>query len=687
MPSARKLFVFDSIQRPNLKPPETAFDALPQIRSLPGKDDDMGLIELVDGSLRRIICLNGFDIPPDLKGFAVVDETFGAILDCLNDKTSLQLLAINRPVDVGEYCKNFLDLNAEGNAYLEWYADYTRKWFGRVCEVRLVPRKTFYLILGAEPSRKASREKQIARLDQFVKRVLKILSGAGQFANVLTRSETRLLIHSSMRLSYPSGLKEEPVEMMRASTMPDIKVENGKQFLLVDNSRVAVQVVSSLPATHRYGWLLDLLTMECATALSIHCRLGDKNSVRQASAKMPVEARRKVARKIAPAEVGLIEMSFYYSIAPHVVGDDKQLKVWQNAAREKLSSHAALITPKCDQFSAWTSTLPLGIDSGGIAHTILDSDARKNWPLYTGSCGLTGGLPMGFAAISSEPVFYDHSKKSGILAVASDFPDLSFFNALISVRLLTANFHVLYLDDGRNSLSFLQEVLGHEIVNDFRCRLPAVTALKQNAVLTTLSVEIEPTDLRDLLIECAETYGSASKPLALLLPSVGDWCSVACGARQFKEVLQELERLNVLLCASEVTDRLRSDGKLVGLLDSFCETKVVLPQKKNHLSFLRGLLQHDNRSWAFNWLKVDSVNDCEGQFLCFMQSGVGSGLVRIVPSPMDYWLCLSHKEMGIEKIRLMKDSLREKNPKLSAVDLARQTVYYLGIQQSDFSKT
>jgi hypothetical protein len=172
-----------------------------------------------------------------------------------------------------------------------------------------------------------------------------------------------------------------------------------------------------------------------------------------------------------------------------------------------------------------------------------------------------------------------------------------------------------------------------------------------------------------------------------LLPSVGDWCGVAGGVRQFEEVLQEFERRNVLLCVSEVTGRLRSDGKLVDLLDSFCETKVVLPQKKNHLSFLRGLLQHDNRSWAFNWLGVDSVNDCERHLPCFMQSRVGSGLVSIVPSPMDYWLCLSHDQLGMEKIRLMKESLREKNPKLSSVDLARQAAYYLGIQQSDLSRS
>ncbi|MBX3151834.1 hypothetical protein KF728_16880 [Candidatus Obscuribacterales bacterium] len=687
MPSARKLFVFDSIHRPNLKPPETAHDALPQIRSIPGADEDAGLIELLDGSLRRIIRLTGFTIPPDQRGFTAVDDMFGAILDCLSEKTSLQLLAINRPLDLGEHCENVLDLNAQGNAYLEWYADYTRKWFSRVCEQRLVPRKSFYLILGAEPSQKSSREKQIALLDRFVERVSKILSKAKQSPEVLTRAETRTLIHSCMRLSYPSGLREAPVELMRASTMPDVMVENGKQFLVVDGSRVSVQVVSSLPAKLRYGWLIDLLTMECATSLSLHCRIGDKNAVRQRAAKTPSETRRRANRMISSSDNSLIEMSFYYSIAPHVAGNDKQLKNWQTAAKDKLASRSALITPKCDQFSAWTSTLPLGIDAGGIAHVVSHTDARINWPLYGASCGLSIGLPMGFAAMSNEPVLYDHSKKPGIFAVGSEHSDLSFFNALMGVRLLTANFHVVYVEDGRNSLASLQEVLGHELVNDCQWGLPRKVALKPHAVVTIVQPQQDLSTFLEFLQDCTDVYGCVNKPTALFLPSSSEWYGGAGGARQFKKLLEEVQRLGILLCSSEVTSRLQSANRIIELLDAACDTKVILPQRTRHKRLVRQFLQHDRKSWAFEWLGMDSSRDNGVVIPCFMQTRTDYGLVRIIPSPMDFWLCMQNDDSGIEEMHKMKESLREKNPNLSLVDLARQAVYYLGVQQRDFTRS
>lgn len=687
MPPTRKLFVFDSIQRPNLKPPETAHDALPQIRSIPGADEDAGLIELVDGSLRRIISLNGFTIPADQRGFTAVDEMFGAILDCLGEKTSLQLLAINRPLDLGDHCENVLDLNAQGNAYLEWYADYTRKWFGRVCEWRIVPRKSFYLIVGAEPSLKSSREKQLALLDRLVKRVSRILSGAHQTPKVLTRAETRTLIHSCMRLSYPAGLRDEPVEVMRASTMPDVKVENGKQFLVVDDSRVSVQVVSSLPAAHRYGWLIDLLTIECATALSIHFKRGDKETVREASQKMPLETRRRVTRMISPSDASLFEMSFYYSIAPHVVGNDKQLKAWQTEAKKKLASHAALITPKCDQFSAWTSTLPLGIDAGGIAHVVSGRDAQKNWTLYTGSCGLSIGFPMGFAALSSEPVLYDHSKKPGIFAVASEPSDLSFFLALVTVRLLTSNFHVVYVEDGRNSLASLREVLGGELVNDCQWGLPRKVALKPHAVVTIASAQEDFSVFGEFLHDCKDVYSGENRPTALVLPSVSQWFGGASSAKQFQKLLEEVQQLGILLCSSELTSRLSKASKFVNLLDAACDTKIILPQRSRHKRVVREFLRHDRGSWAFEWLSLDSSRNNGAVLPSFIQTRNECGLVSIIPSPMDFWLCLQKDDSDAELVRVMKESLRETNPKLSQVDLARQTVYYLGLQQREFVRS
>jgi hypothetical protein len=176
-------------------------------------------------------------------------------------------------------------------------------------------------------------------------------------------------------------------------------------------------------------------------------------------------------------------------------------------------------------------------------------------------------------------------------------------------------------------------------------------------------------------------YGFANKPIALFLPSVSEWLGDASGAKQLRRLLEEVRRLGILLCSSEATPRLRNANGFFSLLDAACDIKVILPQRSSHKRLVRDFLRHDRSSWAFEWLGLDSSRNDGVEIPCFMQTRKGCGLVRIVPSPMDFWLCLQNKDSSVELMRSMKESVRETNPNLSQVDLARQAVYYLGLQQ------
>jgi hypothetical protein len=65
---------------------------------------------------------------------------------------------------------------------------------------------------------------------------------------------------------------------------------------------------------------------------------------------------------------------------------------------------------------------------------------------------------------------------------------------------------------------------------------------------------------------------------------------------------------------------------------------------------------------------------------CLLIVGAVHGTIRLVPSPMDYWICTSEPIKDIPKRLQMIEDVRRRNPKLSHTDACRQAVYYLGLQ-------
>jgi hypothetical protein len=687
MSPSRKLLVFDTYKREDIKPPETDNDVLPLVHSIPGRDDDPGLIELTTGGVRRIISLNGFEVPVDEHDSARIEQTFSELLDCLDKHSTLQLLAINRPVDVNTYVNDYLDIKPKDSPYLEWYAEYTKKWFRKVCDVALVPKKSFYVIVGVDGTRAADQSKHIARLDKLAKKVKKVLSNARLNPQILSRSQTRRVLFSSLRPSYPAGLNDQPVETLRRSSMPDVSIDNSKQFMVLDERQISNQTVSSLPASMKTGWLLKLITMPFSSTLSLHCRIADPEKVLKSAKNSPSELKQRIVREVTAHGTNLIELSFYLTISPSSEDENESINVYRDHAKSTFSSSNALITARCDQFSAWTATLPLGIDCGGIAHCIARDEAAKCWPLNTATCGSAPGLPVGFAKISREPVFFNHEKRSGVYALASRNEDLRFFHALMAIRLLTANFHILHFDDGQNSLQILEEVLGPQLVNNLRGleevvddSIAKLDSLQSTAALTVFSADHYVKDnFMDLIERWEKTYGDSERPLAIFLPGISEFGRTKTGIKSLKRLFDFVARKNILLNSSALTSDLKELEDLQELLDLHCETKVVLPQKVSDQRFAAKFLKLGMRQHAFKALNTRNRND-EYQVFCFLQTKDNRGLVSLVPSPMDFWLCCPHNKKRSDQVKQMKEELHEKYPRLSQTDLARQTFYYLGLE-------
>jgi hypothetical protein len=60
--------------------------------------------------------------------------------------------------------------------------------------------------------------------------------------------------------------------------------------------------------------------------------------------------------------------------------------------------------------------------------------------------------------------------------------------------------------------------------------------------------------------------------------------------------------------------------------------------------------------------------------------GGSHGTIRLVPSPMDYWMCTSEPLEDLPK-RLQKiEEVKRNNPTINHTDACRQAVYYLGLE-------
>lgn len=120
------------------------------IHSIPGEDEEEGLVVLSDGSFRKYISCKGINaLLFDEAEREMMARTFANFANsCESD---IQIIIKSRNLSVDEYLSRYQILLKTDNDYLKWYADYTDKWFRKVQDVTFVPQRDFYVVISYHP--------------------------------------------------------------------------------------------------------------------------------------------------------------------------------------------------------------------------------------------------------------------------------------------------------------------------------------------------------------------------------------------------------------------------------------------------------------------------------------------------------------------------------------------------------
>ena len=107
--------------------------------------------------------------------------------------------------------------------------------------------------------------------------------------------------------------------------------------------------------------------------------------------------------------------------------------------------------------------------------------------------------------------------------------------------------------------------------------------------------------------------------------------------------------------------------------------KLILRQDPSDLKVLKDTLRlSDAEVTAIESFSRDEEKRKDSQMLLIV--GAVHGTIRLVPSPMDYWVCTSEPIHDIPRRAEIIRQVKAKNPTFNHTDACRQAVFFLGMQ-------
>jgi type IV secretory pathway VirB4 component len=464
------------------------------IDSIPGKDDDEGLVRLIDGSLRRYISCRGINAlffdENDRERLAASFTNLAHV--CESD---LQILVRSRELPVNEFLSRYQSHVHTDSDYLTWYADYTDKWFRRVQEVHFVPQRDFYLVITYQPPSpgksgnsqrsNAKQKRDVKALDQLTKTAYEQLRVANLRPHILTRKEVRNLIYSELN---PALAKREPDAMpsregeSETSALAASALKVMEEHLWLDGRYVNTQYLQQVPHVTWMGWLVDLLTLPVEFTLSLFIHTCDQQNATDAtdSATTPssthvhegmvsTDPNTSVKQALRSSDKAF-DLSMYISTSAE--SPERLMQKTDEIRRVFKSRGAVLGRAQLTQLSAWQSTLPVAVNKLGIVHRVKSPTVGTFWPFFTAACGTPDGAPFGFALASREPVllnpFFRGSGKdaNNMLVVGGAGSGKSFAVSMLLLRLLPCGTQFVVIDksvDKFGSYRFMTQLLGPDL--------------------------------------------------------------------------------------------------------------------------------------------------------------------------------------------------------------------------------
>lgn len=468
------------------------------IHSIPGDENDQGLLVLADGTMRKYINCKGVNaLLFDEAERERMSKQFVSLLDAC--ETDIQLIIKSRSFSVDDYLSKHMIPVKTDVEYLRWYADFTDKWYRRIQAVHQIPHRDFYVVVSYQPSDCRNKTKAwngrrtihkheefVAELNNLVERAVARLEAADLRPRVISKRELRDLIYVDLNpeqaLSEPQAPPSRP-DISEASCLARSALKITDEYVWLDGRYIGTQYMAEPPHESISGWLVDLLKVPVEYTFSMFIHACDQESARkkmQSFAKhqntghnLSSKERADSARQAMEAFLSGYGKAFDVSCYIRTEAESPEiLTANMDDIRKVFRRRTALLDrAQTLQLEAWQSTLAVGVDKLAFVHRMVSDEIGSFSPFFSAQCGTPDGVPFGFSLASDEPVlfnpFYRGQGKEGnnLLVVGSLGSGKSFATATLIFRLLPLGVRFTLIDktvDRYGAYRFMTEVLGPE---------------------------------------------------------------------------------------------------------------------------------------------------------------------------------------------------------------------------------
>jgi type IV secretory pathway VirB4 component len=177
----------------------------------------------------------------------------------------------------------------------------------------------------------------------------------------------------------------------------------------------------------------------------------------------------------------------------------------------------------------------------------------------------------------------------------------------------------------------------------------------------------------------AAEYKERRVRFAAIIDEAATLMRFKAGARLLDDLSRRARHYGMMLVS--ITQQLKDFFRQSEQADSVVKNshmKLILRQDPSDLKVLKETLRlSDAEVAAVENFTKDEEKRKDSQ--CLLIVGATHGVIRLVPSPMDYWICTSEAINDIPKRQEKIKEVETKNPKLSKTDVARQAVFFLGL--------
>ncbi len=474
------------------------------IHSIPGDDEEEGVVVLSDGSFRKYIMCKGINVL--LFDDADRDQMARQFANFVNAcESDIQIIIKSKHISVDEYLSRYQVHIKSDNQYLKWYADYTDKWFRRIQDVSFVPQRDFYVVVSYMPpdckpgkpwsGRRSiqKHEEYIDSLNRLVKTAYEQLRMSNLRPRTLSRREVRNLIYSDLNPSLSALDHDAPPsnpQISEASCLAGSAMKVHDEYIWLDGKYIGSQYMFQLPHNTWMGWLVDLLTLGVEYSMSVFIHQCDQDKVRR-DLKNKYQIGMVTSTQLATPDLEGLEgtkraaaaiqeflrssnKAFDCSLYISTMADTHdQLKGNMDEIRRVFKNRGAnMDRGQLLQLDAWQSTLSVGVDKLAIIHRVMTPVVGTMWPFFTASCGTPDGVPFGFALTSREPVllnpFFRGAGKdaNNMFVVGTTGAGKSFAVSMMILRLLPMGVKFVLIDktvDKFGAYRFITELLGPEL--------------------------------------------------------------------------------------------------------------------------------------------------------------------------------------------------------------------------------